>query len=516
MRGVWLLCAAAMAFTACKTVPQPLTDLQAQDAVKSLRNHFAAPQELVLQPLTLYDAMARALIYNLDDRIAVMERDLAQSDYDLSGYDRLPTLIANGGSFGRTNRAGSSSLSLISGRQSLEPSTATDKQFQAGDLTASWNVLDFGLSKIRNEQLADELLISEERRRKAVAQTLRDVNRHYWRAVSYEHINTRLDGLKSDIRQAKENSAKLHEARITPPLPIISYQRDLNNAEEQLQGLLRDLESAKLELARLMGLAPNQSFALDVPHHGSPPKTLLMSFDEMIDLSLRLRSEIRETVYAKRISEKNIKKAVLETLPSLEAFAGLEANSNSFLYNANWADYGARASWNIMKVLSAGRRKDKAKAQLRLEEGRGLAAALAVMTQLGISRAQYENALSGYAAAEQGADIQHKAMSYADASYNVGAVSRQAWTLEKLRTLLSEARQEGLRADMKDAEAALYISLGYDPYAADTRLNDSIAVISASLQEYWEGLQGPLAISAAKAPPATEFHGTLHDKTLGG
>jgi len=71
----------------------------------------------------------------------MMEIDLARTDYDLSRYDRLPKIVANSGYYGRNNQQGSSSLSLLSGRQSLEPSTATQRDVFSGDLTASWNIL---------------------------------------------------------------------------------------------------------------------------------------------------------------------------------------------------------------------------------------------------------------------------------------------------------------------------------------------------------------------------------------
>jgi len=84
-----------------------------------------------------------------------METDLARADYDLSRYDQLPKVVASGGFFGRDNQPGASSISLLSGNESLEPSTSTEREFFSGDLTASWNILDFGLSKIakRSSQL---------------------------------------------------------------------------------------------------------------------------------------------------------------------------------------------------------------------------------------------------------------------------------------------------------------------------------------------------------------------------
>jgi len=184
MRHLIMTSGVCLMVAACTSVPQPITNQEALNNAASVRAEITSQQEPVTQSISLYEAMARALKYNLDHNVAMMEIDLAQSDFDLSRHDVLPQIVANGGYYGRINEAGASSLSLISGRESLEPSTSTDRNVWSGDLTMSWNVLDFGLSKIRSEQLADETLIYEERRRKAIIQIMEDVHRAYWRPVT--------------------------------------------------------------------------------------------------------------------------------------------------------------------------------------------------------------------------------------------------------------------------------------------------------------------------------------------
>ena len=169
-------------------------------------------------------------------------------------------------------------------------------------------------------------------------------------------------------------------------MPALSYQRELNDIQAQAQALTRDMQMAKLELAALMGLSPDQSYSLQMPDMNARPGRLVASYDEMIEEALRNRPEVRESLYAQRIGEKEMKMAVLEALPSIEGFAGLDASSNDFLFNNDWTDYGARASWNLLKVFSVPARKKKAKARMELERQRGLAAAMAVMTQVGVAR----------------------------------------------------------------------------------------------------------------------------------
>jgi len=131
----------------CATTPQNLTPAETAQNAQNVRAEITAQQAPVTGAITLYEAMARALKNNLDHRVAMLELDLASKDYDLSRYDLLPHVVANGSYYGRDNQPGASSVSLLSGQESLEPSTSTERDVFSSDLSATWNVLDFGLAK---------------------------------------------------------------------------------------------------------------------------------------------------------------------------------------------------------------------------------------------------------------------------------------------------------------------------------------------------------------------------------
>ena len=287
MRKLILTGLAGIALTGCQTTPDALSSQDIAMNADYLRAQVTSGQEAVAQPISLYEAMARALKYNLDHRVAMMELDLAQKDYDLSSYKHLPRIVASGGYYGRDNEAGASSISLLSGQESLEPSTSTERSFLSGDLTASWNILDFGLSKIRSEQLGDEVLIYEERKRKAIIQIMEDVHSAYWRAVSAEKLGQRLSQLESDVRTAFDNSRQLYSARRTAPMPALSYQRELNDIQAQAQRLQRELALAKMELSALMGLTADVSFTLKTPSITPRPARLAQDISNMMDVALR-------------------------------------------------------------------------------------------------------------------------------------------------------------------------------------------------------------------------------------
>lgn len=480
---------AATVFTACASSAPESAQLHTSELASNaaaLRGSVGEGQEAVMQSISLYEAMARALKYNLEHRVSMMELDLARRDYDLSSYDMLPKVVASGGYYGRNNDSGASSLSLLSGRESLEPSTSQEREYLGGDLTASWNVLDFGLSKIRASQLADEVEIAEERRRKAVIEMMEDVHRAYWRAVSAERLGKRLEQLESDVRSAFDSSRTLYQSRRTAPMTALAYQRELNDIQQQAQRMRRELGLARMELASLMGLKPDQKFSLVLPSHNLGPKRIGMDMNRMINEALINRPEVREAAYAARISEADIKKAALEALPSIEGFAGLNGSTNDFLFNQDWLAYGAKASWNLLSVFQTPKRKLRAKAKLAVEQEKAMATAMAVMTQVSVARARYQALMSEYSTANQGAMVQSDILTQIETMAERNASSTQTLVRERMNAILSDARRDSIHAEMQEAAANIYTAMGYDPHDGSVTGREDVKTLAASLEALWK------------------------------
>ena len=480
-----LLGSAALLLAACQTQHAPLSEGEFQAEASRLRSALTTQSDPITAPVTVYEAMARALRHNLDHRVSMMELDLARRDYELSRWDQLPKVVATGAYYGRDNSPGASSLSLLTGRQSLEPSTSLEEQYAAGDLTVSWNMLDFGLARVRAEQLGDEALVAEERRRKAVISIMEDVHRAYWRAVSSDRLSRRLGTLEADVRKSFGDSRALYQSGRTAPMPALSYQRELNDIQGQALRLSREMAEAKAELGALMGLAPDASFTLAVPASFGTPRRLAMPLTEMIDTALAQRPEVREALYKTRIGEAEIRKATLEAFPSLEGFAGVNASTNDFLFNQDWLAYGARASWNLMKVFETPARKRRAKAFGAVESERGLATAMAVMTQVAVARLRYEALAEEYRTASAGASVQGEITDLVSRQAEARSASQQTLVRERMNAILSEARRDAVHAHMREAEAQVFSALGYDPFPADITGDEDLPALTSKLETLW-------------------------------
>ncbi len=98
----------ALLLAGCSVQPKAFDANENQARSADLVVRANADQEPVTGPIDLYEAMARAIKYNLDGRVELMNLALAQRELDLSRYDMLPKLVATVDYGGRDNYSGAS------------------------------------------------------------------------------------------------------------------------------------------------------------------------------------------------------------------------------------------------------------------------------------------------------------------------------------------------------------------------------------------------------------------------
>jgi outer membrane protein TolC len=472
--------------SACTVTPQPFGDEELTDAAATYRKAVTADQEPVDGPIDLYEAMARALKYNLDKRVEMMEEAVRSKELDLAHYDMLPQVVANANYNGRNNYSGASSFSLLSGQPSLEPSTSSDKDTWTYHMGLTWDVLDFGISYARAKQSADRVLISEENKRKVVNRIIEDVRTAYWRAVSSQRLLDKLIELEGSVENALSDSQKLFERRVSAPLTALTYQRELVTIKRETQRMHRELRLAKLQLAALMNLGPAEDYALVIPDRTVSSTLFQMDPEEMVQNALWNRPELREVSYLRRINQEETQIEMLKVFPNLRLFFGGNYDSNTFLFNNDWTAWGAHASWNLINVFNYNDRMDAVEAQDRLLEKRALALSMAIMTQVYVSRARYDNFQRELDTAAQYHGIQSRILEQIRAGARAGRISKQTLIREEMNTLVAQAQYDIAYADLQNAFANIYASMGLDPFAADLRGDESVEELATSLKALWQ------------------------------
>ena len=469
----------ALAISGCAVTSQPIERSVSEQRAQSDLQAMFADQEPLNGPLTLHEAMARAVKYNLEARLKVMEEAMAQRQVDLATFDMLPRMALSAGYAGRNNVSASSSQSIETGTQSLEPSTSQDRDRGVADLTMVWNVLDFGVSYVSAKQQGDQRLIVQERRRKVVHTIIQDVRSAYWRAVAADRLLSQIDSLMTRVAEARDNSQRLSEQRIGDPIQALSYQRALIEATRQLEEQRRALSLAKTELATLINLPLGTQVEL-APEAGYQVPELKVELGTLEQEALASRPELREQDYQARISAAETRKAMLRLLPGLEFSAGGHYDSNSFLVNQSWADYGVKVTWNLFNVLSAPAAIDVAKAGQEVADARRQAMSMAILAQLHVANANFREAQRQFRTSQQLAGLDGQIIEQLRNRYKAQGIGELELIQGELNTLQADLRRDLAYAELRNSYGQLFASVGLDPLP-ETIAADSVEAIAAAL-----------------------------------
>ncbi|KPX46692.1 Outer membrane efflux protein [Pseudomonas syringae pv. helianthi] len=394
----------------------------------------------------------------------------------------------------------SSSESVETGTQSLEPSTSQDRSRRVADLTMVWNVLDFGVSYISAKQQGDQRLIVQERRRKVINTIVQDVRSAYWRAVAAERMLKQIDSLMVRVEKAQGNSQQMSQQQVGDPVQALGYQRSLIQATRQLEEQRKALSLAKTELATLINLPLGTDLKLATPDDYSIPE-LKVDMARLETEALASRPELREQDYQTRISSAETRKAMLRMLPGLEFSAGGHYDSNSFLVNDKWADLGVKVTWNLFNVLSAPAAIDVAKAGEEVATARRQAMSIAVLAQLYVANANYNEALRQFKTSQQLSSIDSQIVGQLRNRYQAAGLGELDLIQGELNTLQADLRRDLAYADLRNAYGQIFASAGLDPLPSELSSTkvQAIAVALDARESQWEA--GNISVAATAPKP---------------
>ncbi|MCA9472510.1 MAG: TolC family protein [Nitrospirales bacterium] len=472
----------------CVVTPERLTESDIQARITHDLQYVTKDQDPVTDPIDIFEAMARALAYNLETKVEVMKTMLAHQQLDLSHYDLLPQLVLNSGYDGRSNYSGATSRSLLSGQTSLEPSTSSQKNVFTTDLSLSWDVLDFGLSYVRAKQAANNVLIAEEERRRVANRVMQHVRTTFWRTVSANRMLGRLALLEDWVTKALDELEQAQQRRLEPPLASLQYQRELLSTKNEIQKLYHALSVSRFELAELMNLTPGQTYELTLASREDPIPTLALSVKELEHRALVHRPELRTIDYRKRINAEETKAALLDMLPNLNLQFGPNYSSNSFLFNNHWLSYGAKISWNLLNVFRTPKQFTIIELQDQILHTQSLALTMTVMSQVHVSLAQLTAAKTALHSARAYFDTQEHIEELVQHSWNARRQGQRTIIRERLNGILAELRHEAARAEYETAYANLLAAIGEEllPERIEGR---KISEIANALRNQWDGLK---------------------------
>lgn len=445
----------------------PPEQLSTQDLVaqaNSDRHAMFANQEPVVAPITLDEAIARAVKYNLQQRLALMERAMEDNLVEVQKQGMLPRLTARAGLRTRDRDSGSSSESLLSGRQSLEPSTSQERSGGTADLQLTWNVLDFGLSYFGAKAQGNKALAAEERRRRVVADIIRETRAAYWNAVTAERLKDQVASTLAQARQTLDYARQTQQKRLVAPIVALRYQRDLLTMVRQTEALNNELAQAKAKLSTLMNLPPATEFALAAPDAATLKQPqMAYGLNDLEALSMVRRPELREEGYLSRNAVLETRMSLLRLFPNASLFGGLNYDSNKYLAHKNWADAGVQVSWNLLNVLSWADIERAGASREQVAEMRRQALRMTVLSQVHVAWLERERASAAFERAQELSQLQNAIQEQTENAARSNAETQLELVRARVETLLATRARDLSYAELVNAQNTVYQAAGIDP-----------------------------------------------------
>lgn len=508
--------------SACAISPQPLTEAEHRTRVEVDRAAIVNDQVAVTAPLTLPEAIARALKYNYDHRLAVMESVLQDRQLTVANFAMLPRLALNAGYTARDNDLASVSKDVYPIERDRETNyqTSNDRAHRFIDLTFTWNLLDFGVGYYQAKQQADRVLVARERRRKVVNNIVKEVSTAYWRAATAERLLPRIEPALAQAEKALAASGSIERDRLQPMIPVLEYRRNLLQMVGQLRRLHADMQVAKAQLAGLINAPTDAPLPIALAERGElpAPTALQESLPTLETVGLFYRPDLREEAYQARIDRNGVRKEMIRLLPGLSIIGSTNYDSNSYLLNRAWAEAGIRATYNLINLAAGPSIIDAAESQAEIGEWRRRALTIAALVQINVAYQQYVHAQQEFADARELNLVEERLLRAVRNATEAQAQSGFEHIRHQVAALTTQLERDRALTDLQTALANVFVSIGVDPYDGPiegVELNDMSTAIATRLALWQKGRLPEAMVQAATAPaPTTDAQvstGTSHD-----
>lgn len=483
--------------SACAVMPEPFTADQMKQSGAEDRSAMFKGGEPLAAPLTVSDAIARALKYNLDRRAKVMEEGLALGQTKVDRWDLLPKLTANAGYTYRSNPNATVSRDVKTGQDGTSYSYSDDPRSFTGDLGMSWNILDFGLSYFTAKQNADRVLIASERKRKTVHNLVQEVRFAFWRAAAHQELRSGVETAVAEAKVALDHARTVERENLRAPAEALRYQKSLLETLRQLTAIQQELSTAEIELAALINLPPGSKLVLDVPAEMKVPGWSL-SLEQMEEKAFLNNADLREQGYLARIAVDDTRKAITRLFPGITLSTSRQYDHNSFLMDNHWYEAGAKLSWNLMNLISAPDTLAYAESNEDVVKSRRLALRMAVLAQVHVAERQYQNTVSQYEQSDELWKVDKRLYELSEARSANDAQGMLERVAGRASAIASQLRRFQTYAQVEQAYAKMQASIGQDlmpDSVASHDLKDLSAAIAKRLENW----------GTAEAIPAPEL-----------
>ena len=377
--------AVVLAVSGCQNMEDYRND-RAENAIK----HFegAKYRELIEgKRLTLRECIDMAQEHNLDLQVNKLEEKVARELRTAEMLGMLPELNVTDNFNARNNTPASSSKKVGEGGLTYGYSQSQDRNVNYFNVDLALSVIDFGLAFFNTQQAQDRVYMREQRTIRASQNLTLDVVRAYFSVAAAQKAIRITTGLLEECRSRYELIQNLGKKGQIDPFRAFDETRRFIEMEKRLTNYVRSYENSCVELRALLGMAPSGKISVEDAYLNRLPEYELPDIELMEQIALFKRPELYEIDIQRHINILEVRKEIVMMFPNVKIFYDFSLSNNSFLYHLNWWELGIRAAYNLLKIPYHVKRAMGMNEQVKAEEKRAFAQAIAVMAQVRMAHA---------------------------------------------------------------------------------------------------------------------------------
>ena len=413
--------------------------------------------------LSLDESIDSALRNNLDARVSTIENLIARDNISLAQIQAIPNTKISGTYTRRNNSAASSSQSIITGTQSLEPSTSSDQSRYLADVETQWNIMDAVIAYLDGKIASDNELITQERLKKIKHNIEMDTVNAYWRAYAIQQSEKNYIGLLKHDKILQTNLDKAYKEGIMSVEAVNEKQKTILDQTRSVVNLFEDTSVASVELKNLMAMPTEQKINLT-----TNPKDVMGQYQKynnlpttsMVQIALLNRPELREIYIDYNASVKNIQKELISTFPGLNIIYSRNYDSNSFLEDSSWINFSTALTQSITDFITLPTRYRAARNKEKLQEERRKALTATIIAQVYLGRMRVNLAKENYDFALKNEKIIKRQASAAISKMDLGVSSGYDGYMAKSGAVEAMIEKNIAFAELQRAYVDLYRTLG--------------------------------------------------------
>ncbi|MFH0785309.1 MAG: TolC family protein [Pseudomonadota bacterium] len=381
-----LVCLSCLVFlSSCASAPD-----YKQLRIERATAHFTTIKQQKIgqqETLTLSKAINLALVNNLELKVQGLQESIENERQTAAMLGMLPEMRFTGTAQTRNNEPGSSSESLLTHTQSLEPSRSSEKKESSFEFGMMFSVIDFGLSYYNSQQAKDQITIVGQQKRRQAQNLVVDVTETYLKVAAAQHAMEKTEAMLSISEKTTSDLQEVQQKQLLSGMKAMEQQIGFFQLKQRLTEYKRSYQNNRFQLAALMGYYPDGEIRVDTSMLGRLAENSVPSIESLECIALENRPELMENDVREHVSQVEAHKAILKMFPQVKLFADFTDSSNTFLYNNSWWQVGLRASFDLLNL--PGRYYEYKANEMDTErlKAKALALSVGILTEVRIAHA---------------------------------------------------------------------------------------------------------------------------------